>query len=123
MGAVTTTGKITDLQSLQMRSYTSLPDTYGSAITNFNIANAHKVTFKANAYNNPGTALKVYYSTDGGTTWLGEETFTVVKAVGEFTYNLPEGGVNNVRFKLEHALKGVDNRVTIDEFTVIGISS
>ena len=108
MGAVTTTGKITDLQSLQMRSYTSLPDTYGSAITNFNIANAHKVTFKANAYNNPGTALKVYYSTDGGTTWLGEETFTIVKAVGEFTYNLPEGGVNNVRFKPEHALKGVE---------------
>ena len=123
MGAVTTTGKITGAQSLQMRSYTTLPDTYGSTITNFDIANAHKVTFKANVYSGSGTELKVYYSTDGGTTWLGEETFTIVKEIGEFTYNLPEGGVNNVRFKLEHFLKGVANRLTIDDFTVMGISS
>lgn len=121
MGRPSTTAGayITGAQGIQMRSYTAAPDTYGSAVTDFNTTNAHKVTFKARG--ETSTSMKVYYSTDDGVTWIGEETFTVSTTAADFIYNLPEGGVNNVRFKFEHPYKGVAGKLTIDDVVILGI--
>lgn len=120
-GTASTTGPITGSMSMQMRWYTANPDRLGYTFTDFDLTNVTKVTFKA--LNTSGNNVTVSYSTDGGTTYTGGQTFTLGTSAADFTYNIsPTGEFPNVRIKFT-LVPGTTNgsRVTIDDVTVYGI--
>ena len=120
-GTASTTGPISGSMSMQMRWYTAAPSNLGYIFTDFDIANATKVTFKA--LNTSGNNVSVSYSTDGGASYVGAQTFTLGTSASEFTYNISETGEYpsvRIRFQL---VPGTTNgsRVTIDDVSVYGM--
>lgn len=117
---------INDSQSLGLRLGAGMDASYNiSAFTTFNISFASKVTFNAKSSDiSRISALRVYYSIDGGYNWAGEQTFdfTANGAVGSFTYLLPNGGQENVRLKFAAAVDGTSETentyVNIDNVVV-----
>lgn len=123
MGTTTTTGKISDVQSLQMRSYSG-NQTAGALYTDFDLAKVTKVTFKAQAYNAESPALNAYYSTDGGVSWSAATQIAVTTTAAEYTYTVSTTGeFPVVRIKLEHPTVNVAGRLTIDDVAVYGMKS
>jgi len=121
MGTASTTGPITSLQSMQMRSYAS-NTTLGSVFTNFDLANVTKVTFKAKAYDANTPNFSAYYSTDGGTSWSSATNFTVTTTSADYTYNISvTGEFPSVRIKIEHPTYNVAGRLTIDDVSIYGM--
>lgn len=116
-GTASTTGPIIGSMSMQMRWYTANQDRLGYTFTNFSISNVTKVTFKA--LNTSGNNVKVSYSTDGGTTYVGDQTFTLGTSSADFTYNINQTGPIRVKFTL---VPGTTNgsRVTIDDVVIYG---
>lgn len=121
MGTVSLSDKITDSQSMQMRSYADIA-TAGAVYTNFDLAEVTKVTFKAKAYNTATPSLNVYYSTDGGANWSAPTSITITTAALEYTYNISATGeFDNVRIKIEHPTVNAAGRLTIDDVKIYGM--
>lgn len=117
-GTASTTGPIAGSQSMQMRYYTATPSNHGYTFMNFDVANVTKVTFKA--LNTSGNNLKAEYSTNGGTSYVGAQTFTLGTSSGSFTYNVSATGeYASVRIKFTLVPGTVSgSRVTIDDVVV-----
>ena len=126
-GTPSTTGAIAGTQSMQMRWYTATPSNLGYTFTNFDKPNVTKVTF--NAANTTGINLIVSYSTDGGSTYTGAQTFTSLTSTSSslYTYTLttdPAGFASPVRFKFQMTYTTAPtatSRLYLDNVTIYGI--
>lgn len=122
-GTASTTGPIAGSMSMQMRYYTANPDRHGYTYTDFDLSNVTKVVFKA--LNTSGNNVSVSYSTDGGSTYTGAQTFILGTSASTFTYNISATGEYasvRIRFQL---VPGTTNstRVTLDDVQVYGMVS
>jgi hypothetical protein len=124
-GTPSTTGAIGGLQSMQMRWYTTTPSSLGYTYTNFDEPNVTRVTF--NAANTAGINLIVTYSTDGGLTYVGAQTFTLTTSSAPYTYTLstdPAGFSSPVRFKFQltyTTAPTATSRLYLDNVVIYGI--
>lgn len=122
-GTVSTTGAISGSQSMQMRWYSSAATTFGYTYTDFDIANVTKVEFAAAMSGK--NSVKVSYSTDGGVTWQGEQTFTLTTSKATYTYVVSETGLANVRLKFQLVIPSESpvnkSRLYIDDVKVSGM--
>lgn len=119
-GTPSETSPINGKSSLQLRYYTSLKLTPYTT-TDFSLDNVTQLKF--NAKSTSGTYnLTIQHTTDNGTTWSEEKTYSVNTTTSEITYdfNVP---TNNVRFKI--SWKGTVNGkgVVIDDVIIYGISN
>lgn len=128
-GTPSTQTPITDLQSMQMRWYTTATTTFGSTETRFNLPYATKVTFKAKntVVGGVGMDITAQYSTDGGSTWTGDQVFTLGTTAADYTYNISATGeFPNVRVKFTVHQSGTAPtgtvQVIIDNVVVYGIT-
>jgi hypothetical protein len=96
-GTVSTTSPIEGLQSMQMRWYTSHATDIPYVRTDFTVTDISTVTFNAANYGN-GLNVSLSYSTDGGTTWTGDQEFTLSTTSTQFTYNISGTGDMLVKF-------------------------
>lgn len=123
-GTPSTTTPNTGLQSMQMRWYTTAPTVLGYTFTNFDMANVTKVTF--NAKNTNTINVTASYSIDGGSSYVGDETFVLSTTVAPFTYNISATGqYPSVRIKFQIAYTTAPtatSRLIIDEIAVYGMS-
>jgi len=124
-GSPSTTSPIVDLQSMQMRWYTSAPSSFGYTYTNFDLAKVTKATFKA--ANTTGINVIVSYSTDGGATYVGFQTFTLSATSTDYSYPISAtGAFPLVRIKFQLALVGsaptATSRLYLDDLSVYGIT-
>ncbi len=123
-GTASTTGPIAGAMSMQMRFYTAAPANLGYTFMNFDLANVTKVTFKA--LNTSGNNVRVSYSTDGGTSYVGETLFNLTTSAVEYTYNIsPTGEFANVRVRFMLSVPATPvnaTRITIDDIAVYGIT-
>lgn len=127
-GTPSTTGPIVGAQSMQMRWYTTAQSNLGYTFTDFNLPNASKVVFKAaNTIVTNGLNVIVSYSTDGGTSYVNPETFTLSATTTEFTYNISAtGAFANVRLKFQATFSSAPTntvRLYLDDVKVYGITS
>ena len=124
-GTPSTTSPIVGSQSMQLRWYTSSPSSLGYTYTNFDLANVTRVTF--NAANTAGINLIVSYSTNGGTTYTGAQTYTLSTTSTPYTYTLstdPAGFASPVRFKFQLTYSTAPtgtSRLYLDNVVVYGI--
>ncbi len=116
-GTSSTTSPLIGSQSLQMRIYTTQPVTPYTE-TNFSIANAISVEFKA-SYSTTANKIKVQHSLDDGATWSEGETFTLKTTAATYTYNVT-GDNDNVRFRFSVVNLSVSStsRVTLDDVVI-----
>jgi hypothetical protein len=121
-GTASTTEPITGSMSMQMRYYTTAPSNHAYTVMNFDLSNVTKVTFKA--LNTSGNNLQLSYSTDGGTSYTGTDTFTLATSAAEYTYTISATGeYENLRLKFQLVPGTTDkSRVTIDDINIYGIS-
>jgi len=97
-GTPSTTAPLIGSQSMQMRWYTSATANLGYTFTNFDTVDVTKITFFA--ANTLGLNVEVSISTDGGTTWIEGQTFTLTGNSTEYTYNVPVANqTGNIRVK------------------------
>lgn len=124
-GTPSTTSPLTGSQSMQMRWYTATPTNLGYTFTNFDLAHATKVVF--NAANTNGINVIVSYSTDGGTNYVGAQTFTLTTTKTEYTYTIsPTGAFANVRIKFQityATAPTATSRLYLDDIKVYGPDS
>lgn len=122
-GTPSTTSPITGAQSMQMRWYTGTSTSNGYTFTNFDLPSVTKVTF--NAKNTSGIDVIVSYSTDGGTSYVGAQTFSLSTTATEYTYNISATGeYTSVRLKFEltySAAPTATSRLYLDDISVYGI--
>jgi len=97
-GTPSTTAEIEGLQSMQCRWYTSAPANIGYARTDFTVTDVTKVVF--NAKGNDGLDVEVSYSIDGGSTWIGAETFDLSTSSVQYTYTINATGNVMIKFTL-----------------------
>jgi len=124
-GTPATTGFITGAQSLQMRYYTTAPTNYGYTFTNFETENISRVEFSAKKYTAASTlTFSVSISIDGGTTWVGVETFTPSSTTATaYVYNVPAAyQYEKAMVKISMATTTVVDRLTIDDVTIFTIA-
>ncbi|MEG1555520.1 MAG: chitobiase/beta-hexosaminidase C-terminal domain-containing protein, partial [Bacteroidales bacterium] len=112
------------VQSMQMRWYTSTPQNVGYTFTDFDVNNATKVQFYAS--NSNGLNVSVSYSTDGGTTFIGDSVIALTSTKEFYTYLISDSGqYNTVRLKfsisLPATLPTATSRVVIDSVVFFGI--
>ena len=121
-GTPSTTGPISGSQSMQMRFYTANPDRLGYTYNDFDWPFVTKVTFKALGTN--GNNVTVFYSTDGGLSYVGGQLFTLSTSASDFTFNISSTAeYENVRIKFQltpPASPSNGSRVTIDDVKVYG---
>lgn len=96
-GTAATTNALSGSISLQNRWYTSAVANLGYSVTQFTVTNLSRVVFKAAATN--GLNVTVSYSTDG-TTFVGQETFTLQTLTDTYTYNLPSVQTAYIKFQI-----------------------
>ena len=124
-GTPSTTSAIIGSQSMQMRWYTATPSSQGYTYTNFDKPNVTRVTF--NAANTAGINLIVSYSTDGGSSYTGAQTFTLTTTSAPYTYTLstdPAGFASPVRFKFQLTYTTTPSgtsRLYLDNVVIYGI--
>ncbi|MGD9605590.1 MAG: InlB B-repeat-containing protein [Bacilli bacterium] len=118
-GTIATTSAISGSNSIQNRWYTSAPANLGYAVTEFTVANLTRVVFKAAA--TYGLNVTVSYSTDG-TTYVGEETFTLDTLADTYIYNLPSAQTAYVKFQitLPETNPTSTSNIRIDDVTFYG---
>jgi hypothetical protein len=115
-GTVSTTAKIAGTNSIQMRNYASVGLT-PYVRTDFTLANVTKVVFQAKSTN--GFKVQVLYTTDGGTTWVAGEIFTLTTTATTFTANINASGNVAVKFLMVYPETVVDkSQVTIDTIQI-----
>lgn len=123
-GTPTTTDKISDSQSLQMRIYASQtiqPYTrMDFDLTNIEVTS---VSFTAK-YKTLENSVTLQYSTDGGTSWETAESFSLSTTAATYTYTPTESiKAATIRFKIlvdTYTSASAPSRVTLDDFTVMG---
>jgi len=124
-GTPSTTGAIVGSQSMQLRWYTTTASSSGYTFTNFDNPNVTRVTF--NAANTAGINLIVSYSTDGGLTYIGAQTYTLTTSSIPYTYTLstdPAGFASPVRFKFQltyTTAPTATSRLYLDNVVIYGI--
>lgn len=116
-GTPSTTSALSGGQSLQMRIYTN-QEIVPYTETNFAIANATSLEFKA-SYTATANKIKVQHSIDDGATWSAGEVFTLKTSAATFVYNVSDAN-QNVRFRFSVVELEVSktSRVTIDDVVV-----
>lgn len=125
-GTPSTTSPIIGGQSMQMRwYYSSAPNTFGYAYTNFDLANVTKVNFYAASTNSVNVIVS--YSTDGGTTYVGDSTIILTGSSTLYTYHVStNGSYGSVRVKFTVSLPTPvptsNSRLFIDNVTIYGMS-
>jgi len=117
-GTPSTTSPITDLQSMQMRYYTTAPANYGYTYTNFSVADVTKVVFTAKNY--AGTVdVTVSYSTDGGANWTVAQVIDLTTTATEYSVTINSTG--NTMIKFEMSGTTVADRLTIDTVSIFNM--
>ena len=121
-GTPSTTDPLDGAQSMQMRYYTSAGVICNTAMS-FDLEGVSYVEFDAESNN--GNNVLVQYSTDGGTTWTGDQTFTLNTQTKTYTYNVSETGVTaRIKFSIVvPATPTNKSRLYIDNVKVYGIAS
>jgi uncharacterized protein YjdB len=122
MGTPTTTDKITDSQSLQMRSYAS-NSVVGRAYPIFSFSKMTKVVFSAKA-SVASSTMSVEYSLNNSTWSAASLTGTYGTSLATITASIPEvdsGIRDEVYFRINHTLTGLAGRMTIDGVSVYGM--
>ena len=121
-GTPSTTSPLEGGQSMQMRYYTSNAVICTTEMA-FDVEGATYVEFDAKNTNNNN--VKVQYSTDGGATWTGDETFTVSTEAKTYTYTISEEGVKaRVKFSIVVPASPTNkSRLYIDNVKVYGVSA
>ncbi|MFU8793165.1 MAG: hypothetical protein ACNA7K_03985 [Acholeplasmataceae bacterium] len=103
-----------------MRFYTAAPANLGYTYTNFDLVNVSKVVFSAAGTN--GLDVIVSVSTDGGTTWINQETFELGTSAADFVYLVDEAlQTGNLRLRFEITFEtapGGTSRLYIDDVRV-----
>ncbi|HPR27419.1 chitobiase/beta-hexosaminidase C-terminal domain-containing protein, partial [Lentimicrobium sp.] len=123
-GTTSTTSPISGGISMQMRWYTSAPSNLGYTFTNFDLTNVTRVTFKAANLN----AINVIasYSTDGGSTYTGDQTYTLSTTSSEYEYIISSTGEFpsvRIKFQLTYTTAPTaTSRLYVDDVTVYGIT-
>ncbi|KQR91859.1 hypothetical protein ASG01_12705 [Chryseobacterium sp. Leaf180] len=117
-GTPSTTGAISGFVSQQIRIYND--GNIGYTQTEFGTANISKVTFKAkNSAAN--TNVKVEYSLNGGSAWLGATLFTLSTTVADYEYFTNLSGNNagvRIRFTLVGSAPNTGNKqIYIDDIS------
>jgi uncharacterized protein YjdB len=126
MGTPTTTDKITDSQSLQMRSYASPSagnNVVGRAYPISSFSKMTKVVFSAKASVVQST-MSVEYSLNNSTWSAASLTGTYGTTLATITASIPEvdsGIRDQVYFRINHTLTGLVGRLTIDGVSVYGM--
>jgi uncharacterized protein YjdB len=126
MGTPTTTDKITDSQSLQMRSYASPSagnNVVGRAYPISSFSKMTKVVFSAKASVVQST-MSVEYSLNNSTWSAATLTGTYGTTLATITASIPEvdsGIRDQVYFRINHTLTGLAGRLTIDGVSVYGM--
>ena len=107
---------------MQMRYYTSNAVICTTEMA-FDVEGTTYVEFDAKNTNNNN--VKVQYSTDGGATWTGDETFTVSTQAKTYTYTISEEGVKaRVKFSIVVPASPTNkSRLYIDNVKVYGVSN
>jgi uncharacterized repeat protein (TIGR02543 family) len=125
-GTASTTSPLTGSQSMQMRWYTTAPSNLGYTFTNFDVTNVTKVVF--NASSTLGLNVLVQYSTDGGITWTGDQTFTLTGTKTAYTFIINESGIGigvNCRIKftiqLPNPIPTGTSRLYLDDVEIYNI--
>lgn len=121
-GTPSTTSPLIGSQSMQMRDYTSndvTPYTY----TNFTLDGVTSMTFYA--ANTSSVNVTVQYSTNGGSNWQGDETFTLSTSSTQFTYDISATGIDDVQFRFNHINTNSVNkaRLYIDGIVILGTTA
>jgi hypothetical protein len=123
-GTTSTTGAISGAQSMQMRWYSGTPGNLGYTFTNFDLPNVTYITFLAS--NTSTVNVVVSFSTDGGATYTGAQTYTLTATPTQYTYNVSQTGeYQNVRLKFQIAYTTTPtspSRLYIDNVSVWGKS-
>ncbi|MDD4388002.1 MAG: InlB B-repeat-containing protein [Bacilli bacterium] len=119
-GTSSTTGAITDSQSMQMRWYSSASTNFGYTYTDFVLDYITKVTF--NALNTSGNNIEVTVSIDQGENWIAPEVFQLTTSKVKYEYNVPfehlEKGIM-IRFKLIIPTTPTSgSRITLDDVKI-----
>lgn len=125
-GTPSTTSPIIGLQSLQMRWYASAPSNLGYTYTNFDLSNVTKVTFYAKKYLEPGASIEVSFSTDGGSTYTGNQTYTLSSSASSYEFVVSSTGEYpslRIKFQIIYPSGNPTNtdRVIIDDISVYGM--
>lgn len=124
-GTPSTTSPLTGTQSMQMRWYTTATANLGYTYTNFDLANVTKVRFSA--ANTLGLNVIVSYSTDGGVSYTGGETFVLTGTKETYTYTVSAAGVHpsvRLKFQITYATApGGTARLYLDDIEVFGMVS
>lgn len=121
-GTATTTDKISDSQSVQMRWYTSAPARLGYAFTDFDLEKVTAISFQYKSTG--GLKLRLSYSTDSGQTWTEKAVYDAITSATTVNVVFTEELAENVRFKFEVVLPDTaptaTSRLTIDCIEIKG---
>lgn len=121
-GTASTTDKIADSQSVQMRWYTSAPERLGYAFTDFDLEKVTAISFQYKSTG--GLKLRLSYSMDSGQTWVEKAVYDAATAATEVSVVFTEELSANVRFKFEIVLPdsapSTTSRLTIDCIEIKG---
>lgn len=118
-GCVSKTSFISGASSIHMRYYKSTKKT-PYAQMNFSVDGVSNVTFKGNTAGSGN--IKVEYSTDNGTTWVGAKEYTLSSTVSDISYELSSSNINNVRIKITSLITSDKKAVCIDDFKLLAKS-
>ena len=112
MGTPSSNDALKNSQSAQMRSYSG-NYTAGYVMMTYNISRVTKVKFLAK--NNGTGALHCYYSTNSGSTWVGDQNMNINNTATYYTYTVSAtGAYANVRIKFQNETTNSAGRVYID---------
>lgn len=101
-GTPSTTSPIEGSQSMQCRWYSTAPSNLGYIKTDFTVINVTKVVFYAASTSTVDVQLT--YSTDGGSTWIGAETFDLGSSSAEYTYTINATGSVLIKFQIIYSV-------------------
>lgn len=117
-GSVSTTQPITENQSLQLRYYTTNPNTYGYAQNEFPLSDVHSLTFTAKSTTQH---VMVSYSTDNGATFKNEVTYPLTAVAQQFSYSINMLGPIKIRFTLVKISSTNSSSLTIDDLVIYSL--
>lgn len=120
-GTPSTTDKISGDQSAQMRWYTSAKTNFGYAAMDFDLYSVTKIEFRAK--NTTGINVKLFISTDNGSSWELLELFVLTTSAKLYSHNLVGYENQNVRFKFELTFSNEPSktsRLYIDDVSIWG---
>ncbi|MBW6491494.1 MAG: chitobiase/beta-hexosaminidase C-terminal domain-containing protein [Lentimicrobium sp.] len=123
-GTPSNTSPIAGAQSMQMRWYTAASSNIGYTFTNFELENVTNVSFKAK--NTTGINVIVSYSTDGGASYAGDQTFILSTTAETYNYIVSETGefpLVRIKFQIIYTTAPtVTSRLYIDDVTISGMT-